>query len=105
MLSTSEFNKDSNKSSGLQSRCKTCQRTYKREHYENNKTKYIEKARRNRINHANWWKDFKRKLVCSKCGENHPACLDFHHLRDKEANIAMMVSAVSRKRLLEEIDR
>jgi hypothetical protein len=30
-----------------------------------------------------WVDDLKNKSKCVKCGENHPACLDFHH-RDPE---------------------
>lgn len=27
-----------------------------------------------------WFVEYKSKLSCSKCEENHPACLEFHHL-------------------------
>ena len=30
-----------------------------------------------------WIVNYKKDLVCSICGENHPATLDFHH-RDRE---------------------
>jgi len=26
-----------------------------------------------------WLREYKRTILCSVCGENHPACLDFHH--------------------------
>jgi len=26
-----------------------------------------------------WYKEYKATLDCIRCGENHPACLDFHH--------------------------
>ena len=35
-------------------------------------------------------RQFKDK--CRNCGESHPACLDFHHIEDKEAGIANMIN-------------
>jgi len=37
-----------------------------------------------------WYADFKSSLVCIRCGETHPACLQFHHPdpTQKEISIA-----------------
>lgn len=49
--------------------------------------------------------EIKKKSPCP-CGELEPCCLEFHHLDDKDAWIARMVSnAVSTKRLEEEISK
>jgi hypothetical protein len=26
-----------------------------------------------------WYAELKAQLSCSRCGENHPACIQFHH--------------------------
>ena len=38
-------------------------------------------------------RQYKSKLVCVECGENHPACLQFHHLdkEDKSFDIGSIV--------------
>lgn len=47
----------------------------------------------------------KNNSVCS-CGENTPCCLEFHHLRDKDALIPTLISnAVSVEKLQTEIDK
>ena len=45
-------------------------------------------------------------LKCEMCGENHPACLDFHHKdkKDKSFNVAIMASSgYSIEKIKEEI--
>jgi hypothetical protein len=53
-----------------------------------------------------WFVELKTELACNRCGENHPACLQFHH-RDpstKELGIADAIRrAWSRARVLREI--
>ena len=41
-----------------------------------------------------WMENYKDNLECEECGENHPACLDFHHEepKDKIYSISTMVS-------------
>lgn len=40
-----------------------------------------------------WYDEYKAKLACSKCGENHPACIEFHHIdpSTKKDTITRMV--------------
>lgn len=38
-----------------------------------------------------WFAEYKASLKCSRCTENHPACLQFHHLGDKKDNVSNMV--------------
>ena len=55
-----------------------------------------------------WFKMLKSNLVCEKCGENHPACLDFHHTKpsEKDANVTTLVSQQSsRVRILAEVGK
>ncbi len=43
---------------------------------------------------SSWLKEYKSHLFCINCNENHPACLDFHHLNpsQKEGTIGNMIS-------------
>lgn len=53
----------------------------------------ILKARR-RLQLAVWLRTYKKNLSCVTCNENHPACLDFHHLdkTTKEGTVSNMIS-------------
>lgn len=47
-------------------------------------------------------------MFCKTCGENHPACLEFHHLdpENKDNDIAYMVNTgYSIARILREIEK
>ena len=85
--------------------CKDCKNKYTRNIYRENPNKRINEIKDWR--HANivWYKNYKLKLKCSRCQENHPDCLDFHHRNPKEKSfqIANSVKRVALKRLQEEI--
>lgn len=86
--------------------CKECHRAYRKEHYKQNKRVYIAKARRNNDKSSDWYRDYKSQLKC-KCGEDHPAALDFHHPDPtrKEFLVSKAVRRFGRKRLKEEIEK
>ena len=70
----------------------------------------LERRKTNRENRQleirTWFLELKGSLSCARCGEDHPACLQFHHPdpRVKETSIADAVRrGFSRKRLLAEI--
>lgn len=51
-----------------------------------------------------WILAYKSERGCNRCPERHPACLQFHHLRDKKAQIADMVRlGHGKENILEEI--
>jgi hypothetical protein len=80
----------------LHSMCKECRSEYSSNHYNNNKKKYLERARKNNVKYIGRNKDFIREYKathgCKFCNEKNPVCLDFHHEdpRHKEANISRM---------------
>lgn len=78
------------------------------EHYQNNKSKYRERDRLRKSGMQLWLLEYKSKLKCIKCGENHPAALTFHH-RDpsvKEIGISRAISnRASKKKIIEEIEK
>jgi hypothetical protein len=44
---------------------------------------------------AAWYAEFKSQLVCARCGEDHPACIVFHH-RDPAAKEVSIATAIHR---------
>lgn len=74
--------------------------------YLNNKAKRFKANRKVRAGLRVWFQEYKATLCCERCGENHPACLDFHHLNpaEKDFNISEMLTKYgSKKRILEEV--
>lgn len=103
--SVDEFYKNNkNLKTGLSCWCKECQKRDKKIHYKNNKDKYIQ----NGLNGKKWFMDYKRTLKCNRCGFNHPAALDFHHIDPstksfKMSNIAHVES--NKAIIMEEISK
>lgn len=50
------------------------------------------------------YKDWKATLKCKRCDENHPACLDLHHLdpSQKDISVAKMARYFSIEKIKEE---
>lgn len=65
--------------------------TYRREWYTKNKKSEINHVKKRKAKIKKWFKEYKNNLSCKKCGENHPATIDFHHKKDKENQVAQMV--------------
>lgn len=52
--------------------------------------------------------ELKTQLRCTQCGENHPACLDFHHIDPSNKNYTvseMMTAKFSWETIQKEIDK
>lgn len=47
--------------------------------YRNNAAAVYARVKARRAHMRDWLDDIRSQLVCSKCGEKHPGCLDFHH--------------------------
>jgi hypothetical protein len=60
---------------------------YSRRYYEKNKKKVQEATNKVRRAGRAVFKEFKARLSCIQCGENHPATLDFHHHTPHPDNI------------------
>ena len=88
------------------SKCKKCNKEYQKQYYVNNKDVVINRNKANRTSLQEWLSSYKQTLKCSICDETHPACLDFHHLKDKEFNIADAIRLrYSIKRVKKEIEK
>ena len=78
---------------------------YSKKHYETNKAEVIENNRLRRVVRKEQWRAFKRTLKCSICEENHPATLDFHHIKrskhTKKVNVLVQDGQI--RKAMEEI--
>ena len=83
------------------------QKIYARQHYKENKEKYINKRRELRARYQKEYHDYQKTLSCSECGENHVACIEFHHLNPelKEFNISRKAGYGPLKTLMSEIEK
>lgn len=59
---------------------------YSRSYYEKNKTKIIARAGLRKKELSKEFAAFKATKHCIKCGESHPATLDFHHVERNRTN-------------------
>jgi len=78
-----------------QKTCKECFKIVRKEWYEKYKEKIIIKNTKNRKKNTLWFIEYKSTLKCSRCQENHPSCLDFHHLNPEEKDFS--VTAIVKK--------
>jgi ribosomal protein S30 len=105
---TVEFHKNARRKDGLQTMCIPCKKQHGAVHYKKNIDKYKVRAVTHRKDLSDWYSELKKDLKCSKCGNNHPAVLDFHH-RDrttKESTVAQLKSSRSNKQaILDEIEK
>lgn len=77
-----------NKKKGIRhGACTECWKDIRRESYNKNKGVTLIRNKRNREKIYDWYVEYKSTLKCSRCPENHPACLDFHHTDPKEKNV------------------
>lgn len=73
---------------------KACHKEQSRKYYLANKDKVMALSKANRAVGKAKWDTFKRTLKCTKCEQNHPAALDFHHINpeEKENIVSNLVS-------------
>lgn len=89
----------------LASECKNCHRKMRKAYYDNNKDLERIRTKNTKIAFVKWFKELKSSLKCNRCGENHPATLDFHHTDplQKENAVAVLAGNGSKSKLLAEI--
>lgn len=80
---------------------------YSREYYLKNKEKVLASVKINRAVGKARWDAFKRTLKCTKCEQNHPAALDFHHTdpSEKENLVSKLVSNGCFAAAMEEVQK
>lgn len=98
----------SKKGKGLGAKCKKCNKLYLKKHYRDNPEYYKRKKKEQIVNMKEWFFNLKMGLRCEDCPEDHPACLDFHHVNpdNKKHNVAFIAGTLlSRRLVLEEIEK
>jgi hypothetical protein len=81
-------------------------RGYWRAYYYRNREEVAAGRRRRKLDLRRWLREYKTSLVCTDCGETHPAALDFHHTdaSEKELSIGEVTAyGWSRRKVLAEI--
>lgn len=107
-LEASCFYKNAARKDGLAAQCKGCEKESKKSHYQTYKEEYIARAKTATKEKRTWLRELKKTLKCSRCPENHPACLQFHHLdpTTKSGNIGYLISiGWGKARLLAEMEK
>jgi len=84
-------------------------REYNKGWYLRHRERLLEKRKQHNIELREWLRRYKSKLACVECGENHPACIQFHH-RNREEKSFTIGGIVGRrhtyiKRLEKEISK
>lgn len=108
--SIEEFSWRSQPKNRRHSDCKVCHRKLRRAYYVNSGE--IERLRiqrrKKRAEIKKWFREYKKGLKCSRCSENRPATLVFHH-RDpsiKETEVGEIFNKTFRKdRIIKEIEK
>jgi len=83
-------------------------RRWNKEYYSKHKQQELIRVRKRKRMLNKWFKDYKEKLKCSKCGESHPACLEFHHIKNKEKFLILselINRGYSKEKIIEEINK
>jgi len=106
----SEYHNHKNGKDGLRSRCKECNRTEARRHYQKNPTPYKTRARTSRKHIAafarDWLRALKGRMGCCLCGISNPVVLEFHHLNQSQKELAVTTSISKGKATLQrELER
>jgi len=90
-------------------RCKECMRIVIREHYAANREIYNKRTseynKRNLEINRKWVLEYWREHPCVDCGESHPACLEFDHVKGtKKMAISRMLN-YKHETLLKEVEK
>ncbi len=90
-----EFAKNSTKSDGLQTVCRSCKKSYNQGYYAttkqvHNPARKARKQEQRKLNQANL-KRYLSTKACSDCKTSDWRVLEFDHLRDKKYGISQMM--------------
>lgn len=103
------YSKNPSRKDGLNSRCKTCQSEYIKQHYLKRKEYYVSKAKLSNQRKSEWLREIKNlyKIACVECGyDKHVEALDFHH-KDRETKSfdINQAKSQSKKAIIEELNK
>ena len=84
------------------------QKQAQHDHYVNNKLDYATRMVERRKERRLWFLAITNTTKCVVCPENHPWCIDFHHLNSKEKDqtVAKLLSDLrSKDRVIKEMEK
>jgi hypothetical protein len=84
------------------------QKLYSKKYYEKNKKEIIKKHLAHKRGIAKRFAEYKATLHCTRCGQNHPATLDFHHVEKSKDNVHLHLLVRGGhfwKRIMQEVDK
>jgi hypothetical protein len=100
-----EFDFRSKNQNARQYSCKICSNERSKRHYQNNRVEYLKRRKQRKIKNQIWMLNYLKKNPC-ECGEDHPAALDFDHIKNKKFNISRaLINGASLKTIKEEISK
>lgn len=67
---------------------------YQKEWHQRNGKRRRAIAKQRKFEIRSWFREYKSKLKCERCGFQHPAAIDFHHKNreDKVSGVCYMVT-------------
>lgn len=92
----------------LKDRKQKYQQEYNKKWYKENRIERRKEIENRKEEIRKWFESLKRNMKCSKCEEDHPSCIEFHHIdpRKKDLDISLMVKdGYSKRRIREEMEK
>jgi hypothetical protein len=93
------------KNGNPQYNCKVCHSEYRKNHYEKNKQKYVDKAAKNKVKYRQDYYDWLSTQSCYDCGISDIRVLEQDHLNDKEFNVSSKVGMLSLSSMMNELNK
>lgn len=95
-----------NKARGLfQSQCRSCQKSWRKDHYQKNRQAYIDKASVWRDEQKKTFYDWLKTQVCVDCGQDDFRLLQCDHLLDKSFNVGEKIGVLKFETLMLEVNK
>ena len=85
--------------------CKDCMKTYRSNHYANNKKTYLDQKTKRSLKYRLEFYDWLKKQECTDCGEKNFRVLELDHQRDKSYNISERISYTPFKTIMKELEK
>lgn len=85
--------------------CKKCHSDYRKNHYNANRQKYIDKAARIKKEYRKEYYDWLSSKSCVDCGNSDTRVLELDHLDNKRYTVGLRVGQVKLASLMEEINK
>lgn len=97
------------KKNGHQYQCKECHKKYRKIHYQQNKQKYIRKAKIWDAQKRNERRDYLLKYIeknpCKDCGETNPLVMEFDHVTGNKVDCISSLLTTSDSIFFEELNK